>query len=123
MFTKGFDRFACTGDTIECEVDGVRFVATLAHDTETMPTDFECYDPEASAAWDRDEWFFVGVVLSAYVGEVLIAKHAASLWGVECNYPGSDNVYLMDAANELLGDASEVAHTRIDALKASPAFA
>jgi hypothetical protein len=57
------------------------------------------------------------------VGEVLIAKHAASLWGVECNYPGSDNVYLMDAANELLGDASEVAHTRIDALKASPAFA
>jgi hypothetical protein len=32
----------------------------------------------------------------------VLASHAASLWGIEANYPGADNSYLTEVANELL---------------------
>jgi len=35
--------------------------------------------------------------------------HAASLWGIEANYPDSDNAYLTEVANGLLPEALEAA--------------
>lgn len=35
----------------------------------------------------------------------MIDDHAASLWGVEANYPDTDNSYLCEVANELLPEA------------------
>jgi hypothetical protein len=32
-----------------------------------------------------------------------------SLWGIEANYPGADNSYLKEVANELLPEAVAVA--------------
>ena len=56
-------------------------------------------------AWVQDEWWYVGVSLKVSRNGVTLAKHAASLWGIECNYPDSDNSYLTEVANELLSEA------------------
>ena len=71
-------------------------------------------------AWKNDEWFYCGVVISVH-GEfagcdICFDKHAASLWGIEANYPDSDNSYLTEVANELLGEAMDVADKLIDAI-------
>jgi hypothetical protein len=46
-------------------------------------------------------------VLSVYVDDFLLVKNAASLWGIEANFPGSDNSYFSEAADELLDEAIE----------------
>lgn len=70
-------------------------------------------------AWRNDEWFYCGIVLSVakpvdikgrVQHEVVISNHAASLWGLECNYPDSKNEYLTEVANELLSVACDVAN-------------
>lgn len=71
-------------------------------------------------AWKDDEWFYCGIVISVH-GEfagcdITFNKHAASLWGIECNYPNSDNSYLTEVANELLGEAMDAADKLIDAI-------
>ena len=38
----------------------------------------------------------------------MIEDHAASLWGIECNFPGSDNSYLSEVVQELESEAIEV---------------
>lgn len=57
-------------------------------------------DYEALRAWCDDEWFWCGIVVTATVDDCPLASD--SLWGIECNYTGSDNSYLLDVANELL---------------------
>ncbi|MEP4992246.1 MAG: hypothetical protein ABJV68_31810, partial [Paracoccaceae bacterium] len=56
-------------------------------------------------AWRKGEWFYCGIVLSVERDGIELDHHAASLWGVECNYPGTDNCYLTTVANELLSEA------------------
>ena len=36
---------------------------------------------------------------------IIVDSTQISLWGVEANYPGSDNGYLTDVADDLLPDA------------------
>ena len=36
---------------------------------------------------------------------IIVDSTQASLWGIEANYPETDNSYLMDVANELLPEA------------------
>lgn len=36
---------------------------------------------------------------------IIVDSTQASLWGVEWNYPGTDNCYLTTVANELLSEA------------------
>lgn len=64
-------------------------------------------------AWCDDEWHYVGVVLSVWRADVCLAKHAASLWGIEANYPHTEaeraNEYLQEVANELLPEAMDEA--------------
>ena len=128
MFTTNFDSFACEGDSIECERKGFRYVARIERDIDYRIDDDDCHNPdqsvtgcddeqfqrllEARAAWFNDEWFYCGVVIDVYAGDVCIIEHAASLWGIECNYPQGDNKYLRDVANELLDEAESEADTK-----------
>lgn len=57
-------------------------------------------------AWCRDEWSYVGIVLSVSKAGVELDGHAASLWGIAANC--GDNGYLQDVANELLSEALSV---------------
>jgi len=134
-FTERFSDFVCEGDCIACEQDGFRVVARIVRDDcpdapdqrqdgfwPTLYKDapgfigpgknfrdrFARAQAEAEAvmaAWRRDDWFYCGIVLSVSLDGVILDEHAISLWGVEANYPGSDNAHLTDAADELLPDA------------------
>jgi len=57
------------------------------------------------AAWKNDEWYYCGVILSVALEGITLDRFAASLWGIEANYPDSDNAYLTEVANELLPEA------------------
>jgi len=139
-FTERFQSFVCEGDSIACEAGEFRIVARIVRDPCPDAPDerqdgfwpslykdapgfigpgpkhrqrFAEAQSKAEAvmeAWRKDEWFYCGVVLSVFADEIELAPHAASLWGVEANYPGSDNAYLIEIANELLPEALDAAH-------------
>ena len=135
MFTQKFESFVCLGDSISCEVGAYTVTARISHDdTPDRPDQrqdgfwpslykddagfigagngfrdrFDKAQAKAQAimdAWKNDEWFYCGIILSVKVQDVELTDHAASLWGIETNYPDSENEYLTEAANELLGEA------------------
>ena len=138
-FTERFAAFASEGDTISCEVDGFTITARIiADDCPDAPDErqdgfwpslykdapgfigpgngFRQRFAEAQAkadavmeGWRRGDWFYCGIVLAVERDGIDLDRHAASLWGVECNYPGSDNSYLAEVANELLIEALDAA--------------
>lgn len=125
-FKQAFGDYVCAGDSIEVEHEGITYTARIVFDEEAHIDDDDVHaaqevtgaDDETHAqivaareAWARNEWFYAGVVISASKAGVVLDEHAASLWTVECNYPGSDNAYLTEVANELLEDAQSVAKT------------
>lgn len=109
MFTDRFDNYVCVGDTMAADFGGLRVVARIEFDYDIRdPEDWdEGVSKEALAAWRRDEWFYCGVVLAVYKNGVQLDEYAAGLWGINANYPGSDNSYLTEVANELLPEALE----------------
>jgi hypothetical protein len=146
MFTKGFGEYVCDGDTITCVVetlDGIfDITATVYHDADTGPPDEnqdgfwpsrdpkdagyvkpEHYDAELEKAervmkaWRNDEWHYCGVsVTVAKNGVELVEPYSVALWGIEMNYPGSDNSYLTDVANERIDEAMAQARAKLATL-------
>ncbi len=131
MFTAKFSRYACTLDSIKSVVDGFDCRATIyrddcsdhpderddgfwpSRDPESagyvLPEKFDTEYAKASRvmeAWKNDEWFYCGIAVSvSKCGVTLVGKFDVALWGIECNYPDSNNEHLNDVANELLGEA------------------
>jgi hypothetical protein len=136
-FTTAFDRYACTGDTITGTLNGYDLTARIEHDQDASIDDDDnhntdqavtgCDDDEqeklleARRAWENNEWFYCRVVVSVSRNGVLIDDHAAGLWGIECNYPGSDNAYLLTVANELAEEA--VGHAEKERARIAAALA
>ena len=138
-FTQKFDDYVCLGDTITCAVDGYTVTARITHDeTPDAPDErqdgfwpslykddagfigsgngfrdrFDAAQAKAErvmAAWKNDEWYYCGVILSVALEGITLERFAASLWGIEANYPDSDNAYLTEVAKELLPEALEAA--------------
>lgn len=134
-FQHKFQRFVCEGDSITCSVDGFDLKATIYRDdNQDKPEDRDegfwpsrdkssagyvgedRYDDEMAkaksvmAAWLNDEWFYCGVAVTVERNGVqLTGQYSNALWGVECNYPDSDNDYLRCVANELLSEALDEA--------------
>lgn len=135
MFTKGFDDYVCEGDTISCTVEGFDITAQIVRDDDYNIDDDDGHNPDpkvtgcnprqqkkilaARKAWQNDEWFYCGVSLSVSRAGIELAEHAASLWGIECNYPSRrkhPNTHLTEVANELLPEALEAGHKALDTL-------
>lgn len=126
MFKDNFDSFVCEGDTISTEAEGFTITARIEYDFQYGIDDDDCHNIDQSVtgcndeqhatilenrkAWFNNEWWYGGVVLSISKAGVVLDEHAESLWGIEINYPGSDNNYLRDVANELLSDTIEQGH-------------
>ena len=134
-FLQKFDSYVCLGDSISCEVGDYTVTARIAHDDTGGRPDqrqdgfwpslykddagfigsgngfrdrFDKAQAKAQAimdAWKNDEWFYCGIILSVKIEDVELTDHAASLWGIEANYPDRQNEYLSEVANELLGQA------------------
>jgi hypothetical protein len=108
-----FPAYACEGDRIEWTREGFDLCARLVYDTDTKPTDFECYDTADVERWRADEWFYVGVVLSVSRNGVELSDHAASLWGIDCNFSDTSNAYLSEVAQELEAEALDTARAEV----------
>jgi len=116
-----FDSFVCEGDTVSVEIDSIEYTARVEYDQDSKIDDDDCHNVDqavtgcndeqqakllaAREGWFSNEWFYCGVVIGASKGGIEIDNHAASLWRIEANYPGSDNSYLLEVANDLLGEA------------------
>ena len=105
-----FNDYIIIGDYVEytpTENNPRGFVirATVAEDYDSSPSDSECYTEEQVEQWELDNWFFCGVVLSVYKAGVCLSDHAASLWGVECNFPDASNSYVSEIVKELENEA------------------
>jgi hypothetical protein len=114
-----FPAYACTGDTITWKTKGFDLTATLEQDTDTKPTDYKCYDEADIQRWKNDDWFYVGVVVSVSLNGVELSDHAASLWGVDCNFSDTSNAYLAEVAQELEAEALDTARTEAARIRAA----
>lgn len=115
---KTYDAYVCPGDTITWCHDGFDLTARLEYDTYTKPTD--SYDDADIQRWKNDEWFYGGLVLSVSRNGVQLSDHAASLWGIECNFGDNNNDdYLSDVAQDLQSEALNVARARLALIKAA----
>lgn len=141
-FSQKFSAFVCEGDSITCEVGKFTARATIYRDdcTDTPEERQDGYwpslDPDNAGyigpkskstlarhtakaqavldAWNRDEWFYCGVAVTIMLdGIPLTGRYDHALWGIECNYPGSDNDYLRVVANEHLDEALEAARAKL----------
>lgn len=126
-FESVFDDYVMVGDRIYAEIDGFSIAARIEYDQDLRIDDDDSHNADQSVtgcneeqqakllkardAWVKDEWFYCGVILSVCKNGVSLDKHAASLWGIEANYPKDcsstdrPNGYLMEVANELLDEA------------------
>lgn len=103
-----FNSYACIGDAVSWTVEGYTLTATITEDDST-PYGLECYFEGDIQAWKNDEWFYCGIVISVEFNGVKLENNCASLWGIECNFPGADNSYLSKVAEDLEGEALECA--------------
>lgn len=107
-----FDRFVCVGDSISWSIEGFDIAARVEFDQDNKIDDYECYSKKQIAAWKANEWFFCGIVLSVSRNGVKLSDHAASLWGIDCNFPSrrkNPNSYLSEVCAELQSEALETA--------------
>ncbi len=135
MFTSNFAAFVCPGDALTGEAGPFTVLAQILPDDCLDAPDqrqdgfwpslyadapgfigpgpnhrqrFAEAQAKAEAVmegWRKVDWFYCGIVLSVFLECVELYRDTASLWGVEANYPGTDNSYLTGVANELLPEA------------------
>ena len=109
-----FNDYIIIGDYVEYTPKennprGFAIRATIMEDCDTSPSDCDCYSEEEIKQWKNDYWFFCGVVLSVYKAGVCLSDRAASLWGIECNFPNAPNSYLSDIVRDLETEAMQEA--------------
>lgn len=145
-FPGSFGKYVCEHDTILATHNGITYSATILRDDDNTPPDLRqdgywpSLDPKTAGyigpkskralarehkrmqdvldAWNRDEWFYCGVLIRASFDSIEIERNAASLWGIEANYPRDNrnripNKYLTEVANELLPEAIAAAESRL----------
>ena len=173
IFTQGFGGYTYSGDTIEAEFSGFRFVAAVHHDSDmgapweesdghgpvsdwtsrgklpgelvlcedrgadrfydfaeacriarkdgwgSEPYDIAGetkrqkaaraarHDFDVLRAWCNDDWAYCGIAVQVFGPDdaELCGEYDFALWGIEYNYPGTDNSYLMEVANDLASEA------------------
>jgi hypothetical protein len=130
-FKTAFKSCVCPGDTLQTEIDGIVFTARIDHDPFAGIDDIHNPDQEvtgcndeqqallmaARSAYNRDEWFYCGIVLSAcHRSSGATWESLESLWRIEANYPDGCNTYLTEIANQLLASAVEQVQEKIQGL-------
>jgi hypothetical protein len=128
------------GDARSCERDGFTFTARIYRDDCSDRPDerddgfWPSRDPKAAgyvepahfdteqakaearmAAWERNEWFFIGIAVTAErAGVQLVGRYECALWGIESDC----GEYIAQVAAELAGEARSVAQEKLNELRA-----
>ena len=114
--TKAAPTYICAGDTYATNEGAFTIRARIRFDGHARPTDYQCYTDEDIAAWQRDEWFYCGVVLRVSFNGIDLDTEHVSLWGVEANLNG-DNSHVFDVANDMIPGALVEAKARLRDIK------
>jgi hypothetical protein len=124
-FDGEFDSYVLYGEYLEVEIEGFTVRARIEFDEDHHINDDDTHNPDrevtgcndeqharmmaARQAWFDNKWFYCGIVLSVSIKGIMLDNYAASLWGIEANYPiPNSNTYLTQVANELLPEAVQV---------------
>ena len=102
-----FPKYSCVGDKINWVNGEFLLTATIHQDCDTKPEEFDCYHVDDIILFNLDQWFYCGIVISVEKQGIMIEENAVALWGIECNFPGSDNSYLAEVVQELEDEAIE----------------
>jgi hypothetical protein len=123
-FTNHFDDVVGAGESITTESGSFKAIASVAYDESYHIDDDDCHHPDqkvtgcndehyaellaARKAWVDNEWYYGVLTVDVYFNNHKFGS--ASLFGLEINYPKSENNpnpnnYLQDVANELLSEA------------------
>jgi hypothetical protein len=121
-FNEKFNSYVCVDDSINAELNGIEYTATIHFDDHSHINDDDyhntdqnvtgCDDEQqkkllaARQEWFDGHWFYCGIIVSASKGGIDLGVHE-SLWGIEADYMDSDNSHLNQIANELLEQAIE----------------
>lgn len=134
-FKDKFKDYVCEGDTISVKIGGVVYTARIENDDCYSIDDDDCHNEdqsvtgcddeqfakllEARKAYFRGEWFYCGIIISATLeGSPIFEYDLDSLWGIEVNYPGSNNDYLTEVANDMLPLAIKICETELAKVRA-----
>ena len=118
-----FPTYVCVGDSVNVTIDDVTYTARIVFDDQHKIDDDDTHNTDqrvtgcnvvqqkkllaARAAWFNNEWFYCGVELYRECDACGSPELINSLWGIECNYPGSDNSYLSEVANDLFSEVGQ----------------
>ena len=112
-----FDKYPLPGDSIVWRNGGFTLVARIKFDDATKPREVDCYSEEDIKRWEADEWWYVGIVVSAEYGGWLLEDPAASLWGLECGLTEDSGDYLSEVAAAMLVEELQVAKVELTKLR------
>jgi hypothetical protein len=99
------DQWGVKGGKIDGETSGQYAARAARHDFDVLQ------------AWCNDEWSWCGVsVTVSRNGVQLVDDYQCALWGIDLNYPGSDNSYLVEVANDYASEALDAAKAKLASL-------
>ena len=107
MFKETFRDDPQPGDSISVEIAGITYTAWIECDNDNRPEHFDCYDETDIERWQKGDWCFCGLVISAE-GEGWSEEHVNSLWGIELGFSDSGDKYWNEVANECLHEALDL---------------
>lgn len=108
-------------DSVTVERNGIGYRIDLHEDDRTTPAHADCYDAADVEAWKKDEWRYVGIIVTPVIDGMDLESCSVDLWSLEYGeapgwgrfidldelakvYPGPE---LMDHADELLLEHSK----------------
>ena len=112
-----FDKYPLPGDAIVWRNGGFTLTARIKVDDATRPGEFDCYSEADIKRWEADEWYYVGIVVSAEYKGWLLEDPVASLWGLECGLTEDSGDYLSEIAAAMLVEELQVAKVELAKLR------
>ena len=112
-----FDKYPLPGDAIVWRNGGFTLTARIKVDDATRPGEFDCYSEADIKRWEADEWYYVGIVVSAEYKGWLLEDPVASLWGLECGLTEDSGDYLSEIAAAMLVEELQVAKAELANLR------
>mgnify|MGYP000656274619 FL=1 len=113
-----FDKYPCPGDSITWRNGGLTLTARIKFDDAIRPREFDDgYSEEDIRRWEADEWWYVGIVVTAEYKGWRLEDPVASLWGLECGLTEDSGDYLSEIAAAMLIEELQVAKVELAKLR------